>query len=263
MAEVIGSAGYELNLRLGQSPDVKDPAINFELQQVYNSIKTLGQYLDILRVNLESAPGQDPSQSVRFRRTFWATALQNIAVGAVVSSYQNGIINGVMVSPYPAVYDDSAVTIGSTGSRDTVGVKQLQSFIALTAASVGEQVQVGVGPGIIRLTGVKCGQIVWGVGALSFNTYRNANAYFQWFYGSTLVNNGGLYLNNITASYFFPSGGGSRWEGYWLPGYPRNDNGTYLYERTFLFPIGIGVSDGFVLFSDYKRSDSLPMTYHT
>ncbi len=261
MPTTIGVAGSDLNLRLGQSPDIKDPALNYEFQLIYNSIKILGQYLSVLRENLESAPGQDPSQSVRFRRTFWAPALQDIAVGAVVSSYQNGIVNGVANTPFPPTYGDSSVSIGSTGSRDSAGLKQTQNFIALTAATAGQLVQVGVGPGIIKLTGAVCGQIVWGVAALAFNTYRDANTFLQITFPSTLVNNGGLYLQNITADAPFPSGGGNRWEGYWLPGFPYNSGGTYYYSRAYLYPIGICVSNDFVLISDYKRSDSLPRAY--
>lgn len=257
MAEVIGTAAYELNLRLGQSPDVKDPAVNFELQQVYNSIKTLGQYLDILRVNLESAPGQDPSQSVRFRKTFWATALQDIAVGAVVSSYQTGVVNGVQTNyPAPSVYDP-ADSVGSTSSRRRFKLTQQQHFIALTAAATGELVEVGVGPGIIKLDSAKCGQIIWAVAALSVKTSREANKVTQFTYGQDLINNGGLYLQNITGGIVLNGPVIYNWEGYWLPGFPTNDSGTYRYNRAFLYPVGICVSDGYVMFSDYKRSDPL------
>lgn len=261
MANTIGRAGSSLNIRLGQSPDIKDPALNSEFQQVFNALHLLSQYMDILRENLESAPGQTPAESVRFRRRFWAVALQDIAIGAVVSAYGTGIVNGVSATPPPVVVGDSGVTIGSTGNRTMFTQTPRQFFIAVTAAAAGELVQVGVGPGILQVTGAKCGQLVWGVSALSCNGYRDANTFNQITFAGQLVNNGGLYLDNVIGTYTFPSGGGYKWEGYWLDGFPYNSGGTYYYARAFLFPIGVCVSDSFVLFSDYKRSDPLPPVF--
>lgn len=257
MANTIGSAGTDLNIRLGQVPDIKDPALNTEFQAVFNSLHLLSQYLGVLRENLESAPGQTPDVSLRFRRRFSAIALQNIAVGAVVSAYAGGIVNGVSCSlPLPAV-EDSGVTIGSTGSRRRFGLTPWQHFIALTAAAPGQPVTVGVGPGVIALSGAKCGQTVWAVAAVTVDSHRDANTSTQFTTTGVLVDNGGLYLANIIGQYRFANGGGYNWEGYWLPGYPNNSGGTYYYRRAFLFPIGICISDGFVIFSDYKRSDPL------
>lgn len=253
----IGTAGSDLDLKLGQVPDIRDPILNGEFQLVYNSIHTLGQYLTVLRENLESAPGQTPAESVRFRRTFWATALQDISVGAVVSAYQNGIVNGVQTNQPASSIEDPDVTVGSTGSRRRFGLIQQQHFVALTAASSGELVQVGVGPGILGLTNAKCGQLIWAVAALSVNTNRQANTSTQFTTPGTLVNNGGLYLNNITGVDNLPQIT-YRWEGYWLPGFPNNSGGTFYYSRAFLYPVGVCVIDGYVLFADYKRSDPLP-----
>lgn len=261
MATTIGRAGSTLNIRLGQSPAIKDPQLNQEMQLVYNSLHLLSQYMAVLRENLESAPGQTPSESLRFRRRFWAVAGQAIAVGAVVSSHNDLIVNGVEAKlPFSSV-GDSGVTIGSTGTRSMFGVTPRGFYIALTAANPGELVQLGVGPGVLAVAGAKCGQLVWGVAALSCLTHRDANTFDQFTSPGDLVGNGGLYLANITGKYTFPTGGGYNWEGYWLPGYPNNSGGTYYYNRAFLYPIGVGVSDGFVMFSDYKRSDPLPVTF--
>lgn len=257
MANTIGSAGTPLNIRLGQIPDIKDPQTQNELQLVYNALHLLSNYLGALRANLESAPGQTPSESVRFRRTFWAVALQDIAVGSVCSSFQQGIVNGVQTNNPGNSIDDSGVTLGSTGSRAMFGTSQQSFYIALTAATAGQLVQVGVGPGIIQVTGAKCGQIVWGVSAESVLTYRAANTATQFQSTPTLVNNPGLYLDNIVGSAAI-TGATYRWEGYWLPGYPNDNGGTFYYNRAFLYPIGVCVSDSYVLFSDFKRSDSGP-----
>jgi hypothetical protein len=254
----IGSAGSSLNIRLGQVPDVRDPQARTELQLVYNALHLLSSYLDVLRENLESAPGQTPSESVRFRRTFWGVALQDITVGSVCCSFQEGIINGVATTPGLNAVTDPAVTVGSTGSRRRFQTSQQSFYIALTAATAGQLVQVGVGPGIIQVAGAKCGQLVWGVAALSNLTYREANTVTQFSAPATQVGNGGLYLANITGGVSLGGGVAYGWEGYWLPGYPNSSGGTFYYNRAFLYPIGVCVSDGYVIFSDFKRSDPLP-----
>lgn len=258
MTTTLGTAGSKLNIRLGQSPNIKDPALNYEMQLVYNSLQLLSQYMAALRENLESAPGQTPSESVRFRRRFWAIALQDIAVGAVVSSYGTGVINGIATNLPATVVTDPDVTRGSTGSRTRFELVQQQFFIAVTAATAGQLVQVGAGPGVLQVAGAKCGQIVWGVGAISVDSYRNGGAVEQYTTPGTPVGNGGLYLNNIVGTDVLPGGIIYHWEGYWLPGYPDVSNSFSRYSRAFLYPIGICVSDEFVLFSDYKRSDPLP-----
>lgn len=261
MATTIGRAGSDLDIKLGQSPDIKDPALNYEFQLIFNSLHLLSQYMNLLKDNLESAPGQSPSESVRFRRRFWAVAGQDIAIGSVVSTYNNQIVNGIATTqPVPAMVD-SAVTIGSTGTRTLFGLVQQQFFIALTAAAAGQLVQLGVGPGILQVSNAKCGQLVWGVGAVTIDSHRDANTVTQYTTPGVLIGNGGIFLSNITGSFSFASGGGYNWEGYWLPGYPNNSGGTYYYRRAFLYPIGVCVSDEYVLFSDFKRSDPLPFTF--
>lgn len=256
MANTIGTAGSDINIRLGQSPDIKDPALNYEFQLVFNALHLLSAYLNTLKDNLESAPGQNPAESIRFRRRFWAPALQPIAIGAVCCAYGTGIINGVGTNnPLNGVVDP-AVTVGSTGSRRRFGLVQSTFYIALTAAEPGELVQLGVGPGVLQLTTAKCGQTIWGVGARSVKTYRDANTVPQYLTTESLVGNGGIYLDNIVGTMSVPAVW-YHWEGYWLPGFPANDSGTYYYDRAFLYPIGICISDGFVMFSDYKRSDPL------
>lgn len=259
---VIGTAGSTLDIKLGQSPNIADPQVNVEVQEIYNALHLLSSYMAVLRENLESADGQNPAESIRFRRTFWATALQAITIGAVVSSVPGGVVNGVGASaPLGSAVADSAVTIGSTGNRTLFGVVQQQFFIALTAAAPGELVQLGVGPGVLELSSAKCGQLIWGVSAKSIRTYRDANTLPQIIVGQDLVGNGGLYLQNVTTKFYAPNPVFTyyNWEGFWLPGFPYNDGGVYYYNRAFLYPIGVCIQDGYVMFSDYKRSDPIPL----
>ena len=98
MAGQIGQAGSALNLRLGQVPSTTNPNYFTEFQLIYNALHLLGQYMDVIRQNLESSEGQTPAESVRFRRTYWSTALQVITVGSIVSPVTGGIVNGVRSS---------------------------------------------------------------------------------------------------------------------------------------------------------------------
>lgn len=259
MADQIGQAGSSLNLRLGQIPSTTNPNYYAEFQQVYNALHLLGEYMDVLRENLESNPNQIPSESVRFRRLFWAPALQDISVGAIVSPVTSGIVNGVRSSePKVVNYTDSAPLGSSTANRAALGVN-LQNFgIAVTAAAAGELVQVGIGPGITQVTGAKCGQLIWGVDSRSIRSIADSASPVRTFVARDLVGNGGVYLANITGVYYVV-GAQYNWEGYWLPGYPQiNNGGTSVYNSAYLYPIGVCVLDGYVLFQDFKRSDSIP-----
>lgn len=258
MADQIGQAGSALNLRLGQIPSTLNPNYFAEFQQIYNALHILGQYMDVLRENLESAPGQTPSESLRFRRTFWAPALQTITTGSVVSQATGGMLNGVGVTSVkinPNIYIDE--TVGGTGTRASWGLNALSFGIALSDAAPGELVNVGIGPGITQVTNAKCGQLIWGVAALSINCRRAANTAGNYYTGGTRSNNGGVYLSNITTKSYF-TGGYSNYEGYSNPGFPTNSGGFYLSSINYLYPIGVCISDGYVLFHDYTRSDSLP-----
>lgn len=260
MAAQIGQAGSAVNLRLGQSPTIQDPAYTTEFQLIYNALHLLGEYMDVLRENLESTPGQTPSESVRFRRSYWAPAVQAITAGSVVSPVAGGIVNGVLSSePKVSSYTDSAPLGASTTNRATLGVDLREFGIALTSAAIGEMVQVGIGPGITQISGALCGQLIWGVDSRSIRSTAPSASPTRTFAGRDLVGNGGVYLANVTGSYAVV-GATYHWEGYWLPGYPivSSSGGTSVYNSAYLYPIGVCVSDGYVLFRDYERSDSIP-----
>lgn len=257
MASPITKAGSTLDIKLPESPNLSDPATNSEFQEIHNAIRILAEYLDVLRDSLESQPDQIPSVSLRFRNRFWAKALQRIEVGAICSTFGEGIVNGVGSNgPTVLAIDDGAVTLGSTANRTMFGVEQQDFFVALTAANIDEMVQLGVGPGAVAVTGATCGDIIWAVDARSVYTTRRANESIQYFVQRDLVNNGGIYLQNVIGEW---RGGPSplalvyKWEGYWLPGFPSQSGNDYLYNRAFLYPVGVCILDGYVLFADYKR----------
>ncbi|QHJ80714.1 MAG: hypothetical protein [Bacteriophage sp.] len=260
MATQIGQAGSSLDLRLGLNPSIQNPKYAAEFQLIYNALHLLGEYMDVLRANLESTPGQTPSESVRFRRTFWAPAAQTITAGSIVSPTAGGIVNGILSSePKVSSYTDSAPLGASTTNRAVLGVDLRMFGVALTSAVPGELVNVGIGPGITQVAGAVCGQLIWGVDSRSIRSTAPSASPTRTFQGRDLVGNGGVYLANITGSYAV-SGATYHWEGYWLPGYPQVNpsGGTSIYNSAYLYPIGVCVIDGYVMFSDFKRSDSIP-----
>lgn len=260
MAEQIGQAGSALNLRLGQVPSTQNPNYFTEFQLIYNALHLLGQYMDVLRDNLESQPNQVPSESLRFRRLFWAPAAQVIVKGAIVSPAGGGIVNGVLSNEVRnGISNEINDTIGGSGNRATWGVAQRTWGVALTDAAIGELVQVGIGPGVTQITGAKCGQLIWGVDSRAVLSQRPANDAGNIYTGRSLVGNGSVYLNNITNTHFFGPGAGSvHFEGYNSPGFPFNSGGSYFSSNIYLYPIGVCVLDGYVLLYDYKRSDTGP-----
>lgn len=259
MAGVIGRAGAKLNIRLSQSPEYQDPRVYTDLQQMYNALHLLSQYMDVLRENLESAPGQTPSESIRFRRTFWGIAKQPISQGAIVSGSTGGLYNGVGSNE---VQNPVSVEIQSqlngTGNRRTWGLVNIQQFIALTDGAVGELVQVGVGPGVSQITGAKCGQLVWGADSRAVRSSRRANTEQNIYEGRVYAGDGGVYLKNITMQWFYYAGGVLNFEGYHSPGFPFQSGNRYYASNVYLYPIGVCIADGYVLFNDFKRSDPLP-----
>lgn len=248
MAEVIG-ARSTVDIKLGQVTNLKGKDA-YEMQLVYNSVHLLGQYLDVLRNSLESQDGVTPDVALPFRKRVYATAVQNITAGAVCSLQATGAVNGVDTTPPPSSVTDGAESLGSTGTRELFGVDNTKIFIALDSADAGNQVPLGIGPGVIKVTGAVCGQTVWAVNSRSIYTIRDANTSTQLLLSRPYTSNGQMYLSNPVQTYTFPTGGGYRWEGFWVDGFPFNDGGTYHYNRSFLYPVGICILDGYVLIND-------------
>lgn len=252
----LGSGGTPLDLKLGQTSKIKNQSVNYEMQLVINSVQLLGQYLEVLRLDLEGSDSDDPSESLRFRRYANGIAAQDIAVGALCSFDGDLVYKGVGSTSSVNSVINSGSTIGSTGTRSMFGVDDSQVYVALNAASAGQSLRVGVPSGVIKLSGCKCGQILWGAGARSIQTQREANEVTEVLTARPFTGNGAIYLSNPISTYLFDSGGGYQWEGYWMPGFPNNSGGTYYYNRNFLYPIGVCILDGFALIAPRVYSPS-------
>lgn len=143
MATKKAGKGYRspINLRLPQTPTVEDPQMFSEMLQVYNAIHTLNAYLDQLRLALEGGdPEQEPSESMRFLRGFWAEAAEDIDESNIVSM-RNGKVR--------------------KGADKSVGFQNFFTGLSLTSAKQGEKVRFGVGPAIVKVPGFTAGQWAW------------------------------------------------------------------------------------------------------
>lgn len=201
MASNIGGYSSPLDLGLGQTPQTQDPLLFNEFTEVYNAIHLLNQYLDQLRLVAEggSGSGEAPSDSMPFNRFYTGTALVNITVGQPVSpssiTGQNGII------------------LGALGNAFTIAVPSSNFCgIALTSATAGNTLRVGVGPAIIQFPGILSGQLLWAYNARATNGNR--------------FNDGGLYVNN--------------------PGPKTTANGT-----SYPMPVATCPLNGFALFGQF------------
>jgi hypothetical protein len=139
-----------------------------ELTGVYNAIHLLNQYLDRLRTGTTGGGGseQTPDVSAGFTRFFVVKALQTIVKGDLISPHigTEGYVKGVLANGLSS----SAVALN-------VGV-------ALTDAAIGEDVRIGVGPGVIAVPGALPGQQLWGINSRTT--------------GGTYAGVGTLYVNN-------------------------------------------------------------------
>lgn len=246
MAKISG-AGSSLDIRLGQFPKTKVPELNRELQPIYASIHILSQYLDILRDSFEGDDSQDPSETLRFRRIFYATAGQNITAGAICCPIgSNQVVNGVIADPTNFSYDDTgAFPLGITGTRGMWGLQiQPVFYIALETVNAGQQVKLGIPVGVLKLPGAVCGQIVFAAGYKGIGTHRNSGSPTEVITNLPFVGNGSLYLSNPVYRYQ-QVGAYRNYEGYWIVPPGTND-----FLRNYFYPVAICIKDDFVLFND-------------
>lgn len=164
--------GYRspVNLPLGQTPLTGDPELFEEFSDVYNSIHLINQYLDQLRIIAEGGgSGQTPAETLPFNRFFVTLALQDISAGMPVSpsprAGENGVIKGALADNY---------TNGTPYSHFC--------GIAITDATAGQNIRVGVGPAVLAVPGALSGGYVWAYAGLA----TNGNQF----------GDGGLYIGN-------------------------------------------------------------------
>lgn len=254
----ISSAGGELKLPIGESPRAISPEINRELQSVYNALHISNAYLTALRQEIEGSDSQDPAQSLRFRRTFKAIAgstlkpgdlcctLGNFVYAGVGTVFTSGIIN--LPPPYVRL------NFNYTGTRGSVGERFTHVYVALTDAAPGAEVEVGVGPGVIQVDGIKCGSLVWGKsaqGSVGYGGTANGDPIYYTVSSRPLQHDGNVYAANnprteAVGSLTFAA------EGIRVAGQPTFSGTSSTAGVVYFHPVGICIRDNYVLITDYK-----------
>ncbi|QHJ80713.1 MAG: hypothetical protein [Bacteriophage sp.] len=199
MAE-IGGYRSPVDLGIGTVPLTTEPEVFNQMVEVYNALHLLNQYLDQLRIIAEGGgSGQSPEQSMPFNRFYVCKAFQDIAIGTPVSPSnvggQNGAVNGALANQYA----------GPNPTSNFCG-------LSLTAASIGDDIRVGVGPGTVSMAGALSGNIIYAYSARATN--------------GNLFDDDGLYIGN--------------------PGAKTNANGT-----AYPMPVATCIRDGFIMFGQY------------
>lgn len=254
----ISSAGGELRLPIGQSPKSTRPVINQELQPVYNALHIANEYLSALRAELEGNDSQDPSVSMRFRFKFKSTAAVAISVGNIVCVSGNYVYKGVGSTGARVGAWTQSGGDGWNRSRAELGVAPTHFYVALTAAAAGQEIEVGVGPGVINVPGLACGQLIWGKDWRDIRAGRDANTNLNQLVSQNILNDGNLYTSNIIRTLSF-TGGYYQSEGQ-LIGAGANPNWfgglDYYTFFAFLHPVGIVIKNNYLLLFDYKYAPS-------
>lgn len=204
MSSQLGGYRSPVDLGLGRQPGLTgDVELFGELTEIYNSIHLLASYMDALRLFAQGGgSGQNPDQTMPFTRFFPATALMDIELGMPVAP--SGVVG------------DNGVTPGALGHLLSSTVPECNFCgIALTGATAGNPIRVGVGPAILGVPGVLPNGYVW-----AYSARATAGAKFG---------DGGLYLSNPGAKTI--SGIGT----------------------AYAMPVAIGVANDYALFGNFIR----------
>lgn len=252
----LGSAGGQLKLPIGQSPRAISPDINRELQAIYNALHISNEYLTALREEIEGNDDQDPSQSLKFRRTFWSTAGTTIKAGDVCCAIGDRIFPGVGTTPAAGASNQPALQLWHrtypryTGLRSDFGLRITHILVALTDADPAQPVKVGSGPGVIRVPGILCGQLIWAQAALGL--VARASTINGGPFGLFLVEQPVLGVGLVYTSNPRGDSAGVPWEGVPMAGYPF-ESGSWVYRgSTYFYPVGIAIRNDYILFNDFK-----------
>lgn len=239
MAQVLGSKG-QLNLKIGQVPVSRNPKFTGDLQSILNALHVLNSYLQILRDDLEGTDDMLPNESMRFTRVFFSTAGQSIAAGSIVSMYGGQVIKGVK-DTLGSYHSGSMPGSAQSGARPYMDVYAQEFYVALTSAEPGQQIKVGVPPGILRLDGAACGETIFAASAYAVQVMIPGFPSQPYFAGRYPVGNGNLYKQAVAEA----SQGVMGFEEY------THFNSPSRRDEVVLHPIGICVAHNYVLINDY------------
>lgn len=205
----------DIDLKLGETPKTTDPAIFPDMLEIYSAIHILGQWVNAVKdIGNSGGPEKAPWDAMPFRDWFYAEAARDITRGSVVTAVGSSRFRakapGTQARPEGPYFTVEGIVNGAAGEgipyESTIqfgGTFPLGGGVtgfAMKDAAAGELVQVGIGPAIVNVEGIKFGQSVFALAA-----YRNPIQPFQG-YWVELINDGGLVtLQEGGGHYAFPS----------------------------------------------------------
>lgn len=206
----------DINLRIGETPKTTDPAIFPDMVEIYNAIHILGQWTNAIKDQGKSGDEDTkPWDAMPFEKWFYAKAARDIERGSVVTIVGSDRFklrdnsNPRRPRPLGDYYTVEGVINGAAGtgipytktqSRGVFPLNGGVTGLAMSDAKEGELVQVGIGPAIINVEGIKFGQPVYALTAY----FNEPEAFLG--YWTELVNDGKLITLQEGGGYYsFPS----------------------------------------------------------
>lgn len=197
-----------IDLKLGESPKTDDPKLFGDLVDIYNAIHLLSQYVDNVRETTSKGSGEEgtpPEESLPFDKWIWATAYHNISAGMICTlvntqrAWSGGFysVEGVVrgAGTEYAYTQPSLIPPTQEKIRRSVG----GTYIALSDASPGQQVKLGIGPGVLKLDGLAIGEPVYSKAWADPTPFEQPQLYI-------LNNDGGVYRLPENATNYITDG---------------------------------------------------------
>lgn len=157
-----------IRLPIGETPTSTDRAYWHDMNDVYASIHILNQLVNQVREESSSGgPEKEIWESLKFTRWFYQVAEEDINVGNIVtvvrgqfrneSNSSNINLNGVVKgAPFPA--GDMFSNPLFFPPKESIGTGLVG--VALEDCAKGEKCKVGIGPAVLKITGVKTGDLI-------------------------------------------------------------------------------------------------------
>lgn len=196
-------SGYrsDLNIRLGQMPEIKDnPQVFTELQQVYNAIHLLNAALNDVRRNFADVERDTPGwESFTFEgRSFWAPAANNVKAGDLVTMKGSQFVQGIKGHSEDTILSYRCIRWG----RAVQTIRRVTSAVEFGMCledSSGGLAHIGWPAAIVEVSGIPVGELGYGRVTSSGDPKIYSNAPYDNYYpvGRVVAPNAILLQPNI------------------------------------------------------------------
>lgn len=221
-------------LPLSEKPLSSDPEIFPDLNDMYNSIHLLNDWVTRVQEGLNSGETQvDPDKAIPFRNWFWAVAGEPFPSGTIVTPLKAGRYldeDGDAVHIIDGYYKGCGGTNINAYDRNFPNKYWSNGMYGIAldeAVNPGDSIRVAIGPGVLNVPDVLIGDILYCFPAIKAEvpdpSFANNQGQFQ-------TNRGGIttkaYLDALPIAHVIANG-------YVLFGYTVDD---YLYRINKTLP---------------------------